>query len=203
MPVVYVLTNETMPGIVKVGRTKDLKRRLKSLDTTEVALPFECYYAVEVPDDREIERNVHEVLGDESRVRERREFFYADPERVKSILKIAEKMGGKDVTPTENIFEPEALLALAKAKKNRSRFNFQMVGIEPGTQLEFKKDETITCEVFDDTKVKFRGEITSLSNSALTILKEMGYEWERVSGPLFWCKDGKTLEALRQELEGL
>ena len=42
-----------------------------------------------------------------------------------------------------------------------------MVNIEPGTILEFVKDKTITCEVVDDTKVKFRGKVTSLSAAAI------------------------------------
>ena len=34
-----------------------------------------------------------------------------------------------------------------------------MLGIEKGSVLQFKKDPNITCEVYDETKVIFRGEV--------------------------------------------
>ena len=46
MSIVYVLTNESMSGIVKIGITDNLNRRVKELDVTSTPLPFECYYAV-------------------------------------------------------------------------------------------------------------------------------------------------------------
>ena len=76
-----------------------------------------------------------------------------------------------------------------------------MIDIQPGTILKFRKDETITCEVFDDTKVKFREEITSLSNAADIVLREMGYDWSAVQGPRWWMFEGKTLRDIRRETE--
>ena len=77
-----------------------------------------------------------------------------------------------------------------------------MIDIQPGTILQFKKDNSITCEVVDDTKVRFRNEVTSLSGSANTILLEMGYDWGgAVQGPIWWMYNGKTLNELRREYE--
>lgn len=110
-------------------------------------------------------------------------------------------MGGKDVTPKDDIVEtPQDKQALNEARKQRSRFNFEMVGIDKGTILQFKKDHSITCQVVNDTQVDFRGEITSLSNSALIILHEMGYDWKQVQGPACWCFNGIFLSELRGEL---
>jgi len=50
-----------------------------------------------------------------------------------------------------------------------------------GATLTFSKDNSITCEVVDDTKVRFRNEVTSLSGSANTILLEMGYDLSNYS----------------------
>jgi len=55
--------------------------------------------------------------------------------------------------------------------------------------------------VVDNTTVKFRDNITSLSNAADTILREMGYDWQGVRGPLWWSFNGKKLEDLRFEKE--
>ena len=201
MPIVYILTNQSMPDTIKIGITDNLERRIKDLDNTSAPLPFECFYAVEVEDASKIEKLLHEGF-DDKRIRQNREFFSATPEQAKSMLKIVETMGGKDVTPTEDIVEtPQDQQALNRARSFRTRFNFQMIDIQPGTILKFRKDETITCEVFDDTKVKFREEITSLSNAADIILREMGYDWSAVQGPRWWMFEGKNLRDIRREAE--
>src|SRR5210317_458152 len=201
MAIVYILTNESMPDTIKVGITENLDRRVRELDNTSTPLPFECYYAVEVENASVIKKKIHEGL-DDKRIRQNREFFNTSPEQAKAILEIAEVMGGKNVTPNEDIVEtPQDKQALDTARKKRSKFNFGMVNIEPGTILEFSKDKTITCEVVDDTKVKFRGETTSLSGSAITILHELGYDWEQAHGPAYWTYQGKSLRDLRHESE--
>ena len=202
MPIIYILTNECMPDTVKIGFTDNLEQRMKQLDTVSTALPFECYYAVEVEEYASaVEKKMHEGL-DDCRIRQNREFFNTTPERAKSFLKIAEIMGGKDVTPTSDIVEsPQDQQALDNARKKRKRFNFQMLGIEAGTVLHFKKDNTITCEVVNDTQVRFRGKVMSLSGSADIVLREMGYDWGSTSrGPSWWCVDGNTLTELRTEV---
>jgi len=190
-----------MPDTIKIGITDNLERRVKELDNTSSPLPFECYYAVEVEDASKIEKKIHEGF-DDKRIRHNREFFYTTPEQAKSILEIAEVMGGKNVTPKNDIVETEQdKQALDKSRKIRKRFNFEMINIQPGTILNFVKDNEITCEVHDDRKVKFRDKITSLSDAADIVLKEMGYDWSAAQGPIWWSYQGKSLSELRRERE--
>ena len=201
MPIVYILTNECMPDTIKIGVTDVLEQRVKQLDNSSVALPFQCYYAVEVDNASVLEKKLHEGL-DDCRIRQNREFFNTTPEQAKSLLGIVEVMGGKNVTPTIDIVEsPQDHEALKRARKNRERFNFQILGIDVGTSLEFRKDVTITCEVVDDTQVRFRDEVMSLSKSADIVLREMGYEWTSVRGTIWWCLNVETLHELRVRLE--
>ena len=201
MPIIYILTNQSMPDTIKIGITDNLERRIKELDNTSLPLPFECYYAVEVEDASKIEKKIHEGL-DDARIRDNREFFNTTPEQAKSILEIAEIMGGKDVTPKGDIVETaQDKQALEKSRKIRKRFNFEMINIQPGTILNFVKDTTITCEVHDDKKVKFRDKITSLSDAADIVLREMGYDWSAAQGPIWWSYQGKRLSELRRERE--
>jgi len=194
-----------MPDMVKIGITDNVERRVKELSgSSGVPLPFECYYAVKVSEDaKKLEKKIHEGF-DKQRVRREREFFYTSPENAKSILEILEIMGGENVTPKDDIVESqEEKQALDEARKLRTRFNFSMLDIKPGEILKFKKDNSIVCEVHDETQVKFRDKITSLSNSADIILKEMGYEWLSVQGPRWWVYEGKTLSELRNERESI
>ena len=201
--IVYIFINQSMPDMVKIGITDNVERRVKELSgSTGVPLPFECYYAVKVSEDaKKLEKKIHGGF-DKQRVRREREFFYTSPENAKSILELLEIMGGENVTPKEDIVEnQEEKQALDEARKLRKRFNFSMLDIKPGEILKFKKDNSIICEVHDETQVKFRDKVTSLSNSADIILKEMGYEWLSVQGPRWWVYEGKTLSELRNERE--
>ena len=79
MNFVYILTNEAMPGYIKIGLTdKPITERVLGLDNTSVAVPFQCYYAARVDDNQKIERALHTAFGD-FRVRPNREFFKMDP----------------------------------------------------------------------------------------------------------------------------
>lgn len=200
MPTVYILTNESMPDVIKIGITDNLARRIKELDNTSIPLPFECYYALEVEDAFAIEKLLHETF-DDRRVRSNREFFNCSPEQAKSALKIAETMGGRNVTPKDVVVETEQdRKALDTAKKKKSRVDyFGILGINVGEVLTFSKDNSITCEVKENGLVLFREELTSLSGSALIIFTEMGYSWQQVRGAGYWCYKGTTLLDLYQQ----
>ncbi|MGB9152819.1 MAG: GIY-YIG nuclease family protein, partial [Alphaproteobacteria bacterium] len=108
--IVYILTNEAMPGYIKIGKTTDdLNTRIRQLDGTSMPLPFTCFYAAKVSDCDFVEKQLHDAFADQ-RVRLRREFFRLSPERVVAALAIA---NGKNVTPDEDIVDlPEDEKAL-------------------------------------------------------------------------------------------
>ena len=66
--IVYLLTNPSMPTLVKVGRTTSLEDRLRSLSShSGVPVPFEVFYACEVKDSSKVEQSIHEGFGDHLR----------------------------------------------------------------------------------------------------------------------------------------
>lgn len=72
---VYILTNPSMPGIVKIGRTaRTVHGRAGELYQTGVPTPFEVAHYLAAPDCMALERAVHEKLA-EFRVGMDREFF--------------------------------------------------------------------------------------------------------------------------------
>jgi hypothetical protein len=197
--IVYVLTNEAMPGLVKIGRTTgDLAGRIRGLYQTGVPLPFELFFACEVRDSLYVERHLHEAFGDH-RVSKNREFFRLAPERAKAALELAMI---NEVRLGDEIFDTPEDKAEVEAAKRRARFQFSMIGILPGTELQLYRDPTIICKTIDDiNKVEFRGDVTSLSDAALQAVNGLGYEWPSVSGPWEWAYRGKRLDELRREIE--
>ena len=102
--VVYVLTNESMPGLVKIGRTSgSIEKRMRELYKTGVPIPFECAYAAEVADSKDIEKVLHEAYRD-SRLNPNREFFRISPESARAILS---RLGEVDVTPIDTPVETQ------------------------------------------------------------------------------------------------
>ena len=89
---VYVLTNESMPNLVKVGMTtRSVTQRMNELFQTGVPTPFELYAEYECPDCSEVESIVHDRLA-ECRVGEGREFFDCPPEKAAAEVMNAQRL---------------------------------------------------------------------------------------------------------------
>lgn len=197
--IVYLLTNPTMPDLVKIGRTKDLEERLRQLSThSGVPVPFECFYACEVADSVKDEKALHDAFGDH-RINSRREFFRLNPDRAVAILEL---VAIKDATLAAEVAEDQAELdALHREQTRREQFRFSMVDIAPGSLLTFSKDDEITATVVDDKRINFQGEITSTSAAATRLLHQIGWTLRAAQGPLYWVYEGETLAERRIRLE--
>jgi hypothetical protein len=202
MNYVYILTNEAMPGYIKIGLTdKPVSERVLGLDNTSVAVPFQCYYAARVDNNQKIERALHTAFGD-FRVRPNREFFKMDPYKVKAILEV---LAIEDVTPkNELVATAEDAQALRTVGIKAGRFRFSSAGIPIGATLNFVKDLNLISTVEEDSWVVFEGVKHSLTTAALEALKKCGYNWSSVQGPEYWLYNGESVGSLRarqRELE--
>lgn len=200
--VIYILTNESMPNLIKIGMTDDrLENRVKELSRqTAAPLPFEIYYACEVENMEEVEKSLHDAFSD-SRINPKKEFFRINPERVISILKLLAK---KDITPKDDKFEEvEEKRAVEVAKERRSRFNFNLANIKVGSIIEYYYDTNIKAEVINDREIKLGEKIGSLNQITLDLLKNSGRVWKSVQGPAFWLFEGETLDERRRRIEEL
>ena len=203
--IVYLLTNQAMPGLVKIGHIKDsaeknATNRMRELSyPLGVPLPFECYYACEVEDAFEVEQILHRAFPDE-RINKKREFFAINPDKLKEILQLTPH---KDVTPLKEdlVEDQEERSALEKTKSIRPNFQFSWVGIGIGAELSFKSNKDKVAKVVSNNKIEFEGEMYSLSKAATKILNDEGSETEGVSGPSYWMYEGEKLNDRRTRME--
>ena len=197
--IVYVLTNEAMPGLIKIGLTSDsVEARLTSLSSfTGVPLAFECYFAAEVKDATRLEKTLHQLFA-ESRINPKREFFRLDPEKVVLAISIGDF---KEMTPGIAQVEPEEQEALDKMKARRPRIRLDAIGIKPGDVVVFSRDESITATVATEGKLLFEGEMLSPSAAALKALHRLGYKTPAASGSEHWMFEGELLDERRRRLE--
>ena len=196
--IVYILTNQSMPGLIKIGRTEsNVSQRMTELFNTSLPLPFECYYAARVKDYALVEKSFHKAF-DDFRVNSSREFFRLDPYKAKVILEL---LAEEDVTPRENsALDPESNAALEKASKI-GKFSFTSVGIPGGSILQFVSDPNITCSVHDDRSVNFEDQIVSTSRAAVLANASRGGTAASLQGPIWWIYEGETLSSRRDRLD--
>jgi hypothetical protein len=197
LSIVYILTNEAMPGYIKIGRTgTSVEQRMRELDKTSTPLPFQCYYAARVDDDQKLERTLHAAFGDH-RVRSSREFFRLDPYKARVVIEL---LALEDVTPRGDLFEDaESEAAVQKANKSTGRYSFSQNEIPVGSILEYVSDRSITCSVSDDNNVIFDDQVVSPSRAAVLANTKRGGSASALSGPISWLFEGQTLSSIREE----
>lgn len=201
MGIVYILTNDAMPGIIKIGITEEsVEARIKTLDNTSLPLPFRFYFAIESKRYKEIEKLAHDTFS-AFRIRENREFFRMDPERAVSALKISGekeiKIANKMIDEAGTEFDDKNV----SPRRTGKRFSFASIDIPVGTELTFTRNPEIKCKVIPDDKVEFENNQYSLSGLADKLLTDLGYNWKSVQGSNFFEYNGKTLYQIKKDLE--
>ena len=203
--IVYLLTNEAMPGLVKIGRTTadEPQVRIRQLyyGSSGVPVPFECVLAMKVDNPQKVESGLHKTFSPD-RVNPRREFFRIKPERAVAALGIAT---GKDVTPDvnkDNEEIPEAERSSSETlRKKRPNLNFAEMTIPPESVLEpierYSNESTEggnTAVVIDDKRVRFRGEELSLTEATKRLTG-----FDNVAPTPYWSFEGRNLRDICNE----
>jgi hypothetical protein len=86
---VYVLSNRSMPGMVKIGKTtRDPRTRAGELFASGVPTPFVIEATIETPNINETELTVHRLLS-ANRVNKKREFFHVSVPEAVNVLRRA------------------------------------------------------------------------------------------------------------------
>lgn len=194
--IVYVLTNPSMPGLVKIGKTtrETVSSRLNELYSTGVPVPFECEFAGRVSDVSKVEQAFHQAFGP-YRLNPKREFFEIEADQAVALLEL---MSAEDLTPVlqseaESV-DKESKEASEKLKSRRPRFNFEEMGIPVGASLKFIRTNQIV-EVASERNVFFNGEECSLTSATRELV---GKGYNIAPGP-YWTYEGRILRDIYNE----
>jgi hypothetical protein len=148
---VYVITNKSMPGLVKVGfTTKDPKRRARELDHTGNPHRYTVEYDALVPSPRVLEQAVHLHLAS---VREGKEWFRCDSETATAAIRecaggtiIHEEFHAVKKTEVARREEEERTRKLRVEDARRQRKE-RKHALEPYKQAYARKQEEATREI--------------------------------------------------------
>jgi hypothetical protein len=135
---VYIASNESMKGIVKIGSTsKDPSNRMRELSNTSVPTPFKCEYSALVENYEKTEKKLHHYFN-EYRVQGNREFFSVEIEMVVIRLRDFAKIYFEDSLKISNLKIEEMEIS----KKNKVNEIKQKVQQE---QLKVAENNAHSC----------------------------------------------------------
>lgn len=124
---VYAMESDAFPGLIKIGRTKDITKRLKSAQTFNSPKPFRLMFMTKTLDSKRDEHKTHEHF---KALRECGEFFRVSPDE---LLKYFET----EITPAFNkeLSEWKEPTTVSRGSMFLERF-LAAYGVERRNQLE-------------------------------------------------------------------
>lgn len=208
---VYILTNPSFrEDWVKIGKSTNMEKRLKTLNTTALPLPFKVYATIKTSKYEELEKIIHKQIDrlTDLRINQSREFFNVHPAQALDIfLDQATALDDAIVTKYENGKPRQMYPILEKAKEEKEKkpqrppFDFSMVGLNVGDKVIFDA-LNLEVKVAGRNKVEYEGRLWSLSAFCGTYLPEnMHNASEAYQGPKYFSYQGKTLWEIRLEKE--
>ena len=208
---VYILTNPSFrEDWVKIGKSTNMEKRLKTLNTTALPLPFKVYATIKTSKYEELEKIIHKQIDrlTDLRINQSREFFNVHPAQALDIfLDQATALDDAIVTKYENGKPRQMYPVLEKSKEEKEKkpqrppFDFSMVGLNVGDKVIFDA-LNLEVKVAGRNKVEYEGRLWSLSAFCGTYLPEnMHNASEAYQGPKYFSYQGKTLWEIRLEKE--
>ena len=189
---IYIMTNPALHDMVKIGYATDVELRRQQLSTTALPYEYEVYATYETPgalEDKKLHRMI-DRLNPDLRVSKNREFFIMTPEEAYELLESIATISG-----TRDKLIRTKQIAAKKQIIRKPPINFIKCGIPIGAELICTEDDNIRVTVYNERKVLYNDEITSLS--AITD-KMKGHATQ---GPAYFTYQGRLLTEIARDTQ--
>jgi len=186
---IYILTNPAIAGLVKIGMTGDVQKRIQEFNRfTAIPQPFQLYASYETKDAKATEQFVFDIIdtinpglrkrdkleGGKNRVRE---FFKLKPETAYEILKkiaVFTKTTKKLKLAVNTQTQQKKKDSTPTKRNRRCNRTFSELNIPVGSSIAFENNPEYTCETADEKNtVRYRGTTYAISALAKNIYKEV------------------------------
>ena len=188
--VLYIITNLSLHGLVKVGITSDLESRLTTLNNTSLPTKFQIYEVFEKLKNPDLMEQAVLLHFKTNRINKKREFIKEHPEKICDFVR--DNKDNEELSNVKGFEESKGL--------------WDKLGIPEGEKLFFINmygegvSKNIVSEVGKGRNIVYKGKNTSLSKSTLIILSEQfGKKWKAAQGTRYWTYKGRTIADLMAE----
>ncbi|MFK4132123.1 GIY-YIG nuclease family protein [Pseudomonas luteola] len=108
MGYVYIMSNPSLPKLIKLGKTKNLANRRQQLSRTSTPFPFNIEFSLESNCHDELEKKAKQYFA-RFRINKNREFFEIDVNTAKNgLIQIAKNLeNGLKYLPQQTISDDE------------------------------------------------------------------------------------------------
>jgi predicted transcriptional regulator YheO len=151
---VYVLSNESMPGLYKIGKTVNIRERLSSLDSTSTPTPFKVELLFQCENHDLVESKMHKIFNN-LRIRANREFFKVDLTSLEEALNLFDGV----IIDFEKIYNSKI--------QNSPKLPSISISIEEYHQKKIAGIERAKLEG------KYKGSVSSLDEDKIAIMKRL------------------------------
>lgn len=204
---VYILKDGHYKKWAKIGRAKDVAKRVRPMYTANPLLEVFC--KVETSKWIELERaaqNVIKLVAKKKQVKTS-EWYLIEPQKAKEILleigrviaKDDFKMTTGDGAEVETLHKlPKGECPIVSGKKVAGRVGFKELGIAIGSTLEFAPTGLEVKTADESNTVEYKGEKYSLTGFVRKFIPNKNASGA-YQGPKFFAYNGKLLTQIRQE----
>ena len=196
---IYILTNSIDIKAVKVGRTNDLRRRLKEHNNaSNVVGVWSIHWSIEVPDMKRAESLALKSLS-RWKVPERREQFRCSPTKAKEEVSVA--LAEWSSWGREEKVRREEKEALEREARKRARQTEEQAKAAQKQEGRDKETFELLCRTYPERKVEYERAKRILAREEsipypfklndlylLALLALGGYYYATGTGPWDWAK---------------
>jgi hypothetical protein len=151
---VYVLSNESMPGVYKIGKTLNIRERLRNLDSTSTPTPFKVELLLQCENHDLVESKMHKIFNN-LRIRANREFFKVDLASLEEALNLFDGI----IVDFEKLYNSKI--------ENCALLPSISISIEEYRQKQFAGIERAKIEG------KYKGRVPSLDEDKIATMKKL------------------------------
>ncbi len=184
--IIFILTNDAMPGFARVESTtkNDVPAKVRKINKSALPVPFRLYFAARVGDIALVDRNLHFLFADHCESRDS-QFFKINPDLLRAAIELAANTI-VEIEDKELGISPKARSQMQHIRASHAALRFEALNAEPGSSLSFVKDRTISCTALGNGLVEFEGEALPPAQASLKAMHKIGFDWGEVSPTAYW-----------------
>lgn len=186
MSTAFILVNDAMPGFARfeTSTKDDIASRLKSINRTELPIPFRIFFAAQVIDCDLLARSMRFLFA-EYCVGGDSKFYKIAPEVLRAAVEPS-AIAILDYGDGELGISPAMRAQMEHMRAHHDTLQFRALDFEAGQVLRFTRESSLTCTALANGMVEFEGAVVSPGEATVIALRKLGFDWSEATVTDYW-----------------